>query len=63
MLAAKDGFQSGQTAKARCGPPCAVTPQRKDKAANYTLLGTRILLQAELNNQGKYLRIGFKITK
>jgi hypothetical protein len=28
MPAAKDGFQVGQTAKARLGPPCAVTPQR-----------------------------------
>jgi hypothetical protein len=28
MLAAKDGFQAGQTAKARLGPPCAVTPER-----------------------------------
>ena len=26
--AAKDGFQVGQTAKARLGPPCAVTPVR-----------------------------------
>jgi hypothetical protein len=26
-LAAKGGFQAGQTAKARRGPPCAVTPQ------------------------------------
>jgi hypothetical protein len=25
--AAKGGFQAGQTAKARRGPPCAVTPQ------------------------------------
>jgi len=33
MLAAKDGFQAGQTAKARLGPPCAVTPE-KDMAAN-----------------------------
>jgi len=33
MLAAKDGFQAGQTAKARLGPPCAVTP-KKDMAAN-----------------------------
>jgi len=32
MLAAKDGFQAGQTAKARLGPPCAVTPER-DMAA------------------------------
>jgi hypothetical protein len=27
MRAAKDGFQVGQTAKARLGPPCAVTPE------------------------------------
>jgi hypothetical protein len=33
MLAARDGFQVGQTAKARRGPPCAVTPG-KDVAAN-----------------------------
>jgi hypothetical protein len=26
-LAAKGGFQCGQTAKARKGPPCAVTPK------------------------------------
>jgi len=25
---AKGGFQGGQTAKARRGPPCAVTPER-----------------------------------
>ena len=34
MLAAKDGFQAGQTAKAPLGPPCAVTPPEKDVAAN-----------------------------
>jgi hypothetical protein len=33
MLAARDGFQAGQTAKARLGPPCAVTPE-KDVAAS-----------------------------
>ena len=41
MLAAKDGFQAGQTAKARLGPPCAVTPE-KDMATtvnwNYLLI-------------------------
>ena len=26
VLAARDGFQAGQTAKAQLGPPCAVTP-------------------------------------
>jgi len=28
MQAQEDGFQAGQTAKARRGPPCAVTPFR-----------------------------------
>ena len=28
-----DGFQAGQTAKARRGPPCAVTPECRDKVA------------------------------
>jgi hypothetical protein len=31
-MAAKGGFQVGQTAKAQHGPPCAVTPER-DMAA------------------------------
>jgi len=28
MQSQEDGFQAGQTAKARQGPPCAVTPFR-----------------------------------
>jgi hypothetical protein len=32
MLAAKDGFQAGQTAKALLGTPCAGSPE-KDMAA------------------------------
>jgi len=28
MQVQEDGFQAGQTAKARRGPPCAVTPFR-----------------------------------
>lgn len=34
IAAAKDGFQVGQTAKARQGPPCAVTP-KEDMAARF----------------------------
>jgi len=35
MQANKDGFQAGQTAKARQGPPCAVTPFRDMPPAKY----------------------------
>jgi len=33
-VAVKDGFQAGQTAKARRGPPCAVTPYKDMTASN-----------------------------
>ena len=34
VRARKDGFQTGQTAKARQGPPCAVTPVRTGSPAS-----------------------------
>ena len=36
MQAREDGFQAGQTAKARRGPPCAVTPFRDTVPASDT---------------------------
>ena len=50
MPAAKDGFQVGQTAKARLGPPCAVTPERTWPPASYQLQNTGGVL---LSQSGK----------
>ncbi len=51
MRAARDGFQVGQTAKARLGPPCAVTPESgrgRQHPAN-----SKIGEQSACQNRGK----------
>lgn len=54
MRAAKGGFQVGQTAKARLGPPCAVTPEsgrgRQHPASS------KIEKQCRYQNRGKCVR-------
>jgi len=50
MQAREDGFQAGQTAKARRGPPCAVTPFRDTAPASDT---DSIRKYARLNHRRK----------
>src|SRR5579864_8529923 len=45
---ARDDFQSGQTAKARLGSPCAVTPEKDMAAGKPTYQELRIASGAEI---------------
>jgi hypothetical protein len=50
----KDGFQAGQTAKARLGPPCAVTPN----AGTCSTASTEARVQIALRGRNPWKHVG-----
>jgi hypothetical protein len=48
LLPARGNFQAGQTAKARLGLPCAVTPERGVAAGDLTLQKLRMACSARI---------------
>jgi hypothetical protein len=53
-IMATGGFQDGQTAKARLGPPCAVTPPRGDMATSCAFSRAACLARLATRTTPKY---------